>query len=421
VKKHQTYHTDLVFRLQLGILPDVVKVKIPASTLSHWRKRDLSRIIGADQAITDENLSLMKAFIASKKLMQAAKAIWIIYKFMHTILTQVKGFNKILRKNKEVIVTTVQSVSHALGIKRACRLIGISTHQFHAWRNARNCRTSFLHNCRRKQPYQLTSPEVKSIQHYFSLPQYLYWSGASIYYQMLRDKASSMNLSTFYKYASLLQLSRKLPSRQKHLHYKPIRATSPIQILQMDVTIFKPLDHTRVYIYMVVDNFSRAVLSATASLEYSSKVALENLQNACFKYSLLGKSITLITDGGSENKGMVNEFIQSNSWINQLIAQTDIRSSNSMIEAVNKRLKYDFLYAHPPPDFPSTVTALEIMVDQYMNKPLHSLHGLTPIEVVTGKLPDKIWLAIQIAKAKRERIAHNQNSDCGLCLIPENE
>jgi putative transposase len=56
-------------------------------------------------------------------------------------------------------------------------------------------------------------------------------------------------------------------------------------------------------------------------------------------------AIDLITDGGSENKGEVDVFVNDvNTNLRKWIAQTDIVQSNSMVEAVNKRMKYDFLF-----------------------------------------------------------------------------
>ena len=86
------------------------------------------------------------------------------------------------------------------------------------------------------------------------------WSSLSIYYQALRDKTVFMGIGTWYKYANRLDIKRKF-FRIKRKKVIGIRASRPLQILHMDVTIFKPLDNTKVYIYFIVDNFSRAILN----------------------------------------------------------------------------------------------------------------------------------------------------------------
>ena len=46
-----------------------------------------------------------------------------------------------------------------------------------------------------------------------------------------------------------------------------LRAHTSKQILHMDVTIFRPSDHSRVYIYLILDNFSRAIMGWKVLLE----------------------------------------------------------------------------------------------------------------------------------------------------------
>src|SRR2546425_10128380 len=61
-------------------------------------------------------------------------------------------------------------------------------------------------------------------------------------------------------------LNPNLAHRRKRLkkHCEGLRANAPKQILHMDLTIFRPSDHSRVYIYLIMDNFSRAILGYNA-------------------------------------------------------------------------------------------------------------------------------------------------------------
>lgn len=124
----------------------------------------------------------------------------------------------------------------------------------------------------------------------------------------------------------------------------------------------------------------------------------------------------MITDGGSENNGAVLDFLlRDDVCIRKLIAQLDIRSSNSMIEAANKQLKYGYLFRHKPPDFESLVEMLPQIQEQYNSEPLNVLHGLTPAEVLSGQVPDKKKLQALISQARQARRVQNQKSECSLC------
>ncbi|MBM9578540.1 DDE-type integrase/transposase/recombinase, partial [Leptospira sp. 201903070] len=116
-------------------------------------------------------------------------------------------------------------------------------------------------------------------------------------------------------------------------------------LLHMDTTILRVQDGAKVYIHFIMDNFSRTILGWKASLEWNSKMAMLNLREVCEKFNLFQKPIQLLCDDGSENAGEVDVFLRSPGlFIEKLIAQVDITFSNSMIEAVNKKMKYEFLF-----------------------------------------------------------------------------
>ena len=69
------------------------------------------------------------------------------------------------------------------------------------------------------------------------------------------------------------------------------------------------------------------------------------------------KNAQLIADGGSENNNIyVDELLTKNpNTLTKLIAQKDISFSNSMVEAINKILKYNYL-------FPFGITSLQFLL-----------------------------------------------------------
>jgi hypothetical protein len=127
--------------------------------------------------------------------------------------------------------------------------------------------------------------------------------------------------------------------------------------------------------------------------------------------------LSIITDDGSENKGQVNDFVNAdNSNIRKLIAQLDIIFSNSMVESVNKRMKYDYLFTTELLNYEQTVKYLSWAIEQYNCKPHSALFGLTPAEVYNGKIPDKRMFSDDIAAAATQRKEHNLNQNCNNCV-----
>jgi len=95
-----------------------------------------------------------------------------------------------------------------------------------------------------------------------------------------------------------------------------------------------------------------------------------------------------------------------------LVAQRDIEFSNSMIEAVNKNLKYNFLYRHHISNHEELVRYVEQSVTDYNNRPHHILHGLTPLEVLHGQIPRPDKYADQVQQSKINRLAENKKIKC---------
>lgn len=128
--------------------------------------------------------------------------------------------------------------------------------------------------------------------------------------------------------------------------------------------------------------------------------------------------MSLITDGGSENKGEVGHFVNRQDInMQKIVAQRDIIFSNSMVEAVNKRIKYDYLFPKGLSCHTRVAPYASIAFPEYNKKPHSSLLGLTPLEVFKGMLPDKDMFKPAIKVSIQKRRAINLHSeDCEDCF-----
>ena len=118
----------------------------------------------------------------------------------------------------------------------------------------------------------------------------------------------------------------------------------------------------------------------------SSALAIKSLiQNACLEYQ--PEKIQFLTDGGSENVNhIVSNFINSPDIpIKHLIAQKDVVFSNSMIEAINKIIKHQFLH-------PKEITNGNQLISTFKNKCVANQRGpfnnsicLSALSIFMGK------------------------------------
>jgi putative transposase len=81
-----------------------------------------------------------------------------------------------------------------------------------------------------------------------------------------------------------------------------------------------------------------------------------------------------------------------------------------MIESANKQLKYRFLYHQHIENYEALVEYIKKAVHNYNNRPQHVLHGLTPLEVLQGQIPNPHTYAKQTQRAKSHRLIENKKS-----------
>jgi len=420
----QSYHTDLSIRFKLGLLNKKEKKNIPKSTLYSWNKRDFSKVVGCNDIFSDEKIEIVKTFLSNQTLRKAAKGLFFIYSTWISITANIRGMKSLLRKNMETIVKTIERAIPLMGLKHACKLFKISQNQFYAWKNRVYCDNSPLKQCTKQSLLNMSPSELTTLKKFVLDEQFKNYSLATIYYEMMRKEKAFMSLTTFYKYAGFFidgTYCRKFKIKPK----TGIRAAKPKEIIHADVCVYRPSDYTKCFIYFIVDNFSRMILGWKISMEYKSAIMLDNLRDVYSKYLLENEdpSTALIVDDGIENKGFVCKAIESNEIkIKRLVAQKEILFSNSMVEAVNKRMKYDFLFRNQLPDIEHTKRFLETAVLQYNNRPHTALYGFTPHEVFNGAKPDKNFFKPRLEQAKIYRKAENKTLVCDNCaFLPENQ
>jgi putative transposase len=118
----------------------------------------------------------------------------------------------------------------------------------------------------------------------------------------------------------------------------------------------------------------------------------------------------LITDGGPENQ------IDLPDNIDHQVAQVDIHYSDSMIEAHNKIIKYNYLYIYNVNSRPERVRELlPGFIDSFNNRSHISLDGLTPNEAYSKVELNNNELRSYKRIASEKGRAYNHNHLCNHC------
>lgn len=235
----------------------------------------------------------------------------------------------------------------------------------------------------------------------------------------MKDGKISMSVQSWYHYAKLLGLGLKRKKFYKKRKRISVRAEKPNAIWHMDVTRYKTIDNFTMYIYTVMDNFSRKVLSWDVSEKLSGAIRLNSLEKA-IKEQFLEKQVLqnenlkldLIVDGGSENNNVtIHQFIKNcRVGIDKKVALKDVLFSNSMIEGNNRILKQTYLKDQQltRAELPGYIA--ESMQEYNSEKP-HYVHKIyTPDEVF--KNPELKDTALFFDKLNHRGIQDNRDYSC---------
>ena len=168
----------------------------------------------------------------------------------------------------------------------------------------------------------------------------------------------------------------------------------------------------------IIDNFSRRILCWSLKEKLEPKVTTcELLREAAATLPPGAAPPQLMVDGGIENLNESVDNLVAENLVRRVIAQVDLRESNSLIERWWRSLKHSWLFLHAL-DTPASVRRLVAFYVQQHNQVMpHWAHkGLTPDEVYfdTG---DGIRerLKVEHAQALQARIKVNQDVTCETC------
>ncbi len=427
MRSHKKYDHNFTLALQIGSISyNSVRSTISKSTYYHLLNYNLSSLFGYEyRDFQSQLLPLVKTFAHSRKLIITITILCHVYRFykkiQDSLIHKPSGY---LDNIQNMTVKAVYFLSNRfkIPIERACRFFKLKLSTFYNWavQVKARCLISPIHKCPKVWPNQVSGSELNIMKKFLLDPKYTGWPVHAVHSEAVRLKALFIGRGSWYKYSRLFGFTGK--RFKKPRQSKGIRAFRPNEIIHADITCLKLLDGLTAYIYLIADNFSRFVISYKVSLRVSAEIALSNLKDA---YSSIVKKqsdtidpyIIFLTDGGPENDNdTIKQYLEDKITIKHLIAQKHIRFSNSMIEAVNKSLKYSWLFLRQYRDLNDLDKYLEKVIHEYNHvRPHHAHQYQTPAEAYSGKLPDLDFIRSQFELARLRRIQENRIASCPIC------
>jgi transposase InsO family protein len=196
-----------------------------------------------------------------------------------------------------------------------------------------------------------------------------------------------------------------------------IRAWEPNGIWHVDTSVLRLLDGSHAYLYAVIDNFSRRILSWRVSERFDPTMTLAILEEAGNCVEPTGNSPTLLADSGVENRTRAIEELIENGVLQRVLAQVEIACSNSTIESWWRSLEHQWLYLNQLDSVGSVRRLTDFYVEEHNSRLPHSaFRGQTPDEMYFGTdrdVPGDLEARRKAARVKR--METNRGRSCRLC------
>ncbi|OUR98447.1 hypothetical protein A9Q84_03275 [Halobacteriovorax marinus] len=395
-KKYDDYIIEMIVKSgNPNLFPEL---SIPRSTAIYWINKSKKKItlkeINYNLAL-EENISVLEAQLRKEK----SKVM-----FLKTILVKLTGFKDLVRKkkNKEVIVDEILEFSKFLSKAELCRLLGLQDSTFHKFKiETKGCEKVNFKRCKIRSPNQLTFREQEKIFNLANDPKLSYMSIKGLQYHAFRKGILSCSYDSWRKYVHEFRGKKKKIKEKK---YKVgVRASRINEIWHMDITEFKLKGGGKAYLQVVVDNYSRKIVSWKLENSKSCEISIKNILNS----TLDGKKPQFfLTDGGGENIAKTVRRILTGKGITALVAKKDVLFSNSMVESFFRILKKMFICKYRHYRFGKLYRLISRAIILFNDTPLGIFHGAKPNEIYDGSVDQSKLirqLAIETSVSRKER------------------
>jgi len=408
------YHSNMLSPEELAL--------IPRSTRSRWDNFKHENCFGAEIAeIYIQQFDKIKHVYSRKQLYNTVRLLCEMSDGYHTILDGLDSKYKVLRENANEFTGAIKKISQKTGrpIKTVLKLFGVNKDWYYRNRPEKGCKVSPIAKCYREHPYQLTLEEVGKIEKFLTSPINRFKAKTSIYYDMMRKGVLYCSISTFFKYAKLYRDNPK--KEHKRPQTNSIEATQSFEWLHIDIMHIQTQEDGIQKVAFVKDNYSKAILNhASTDGKAGSEFIRNLLEDTYISYGLrnLTHDINLVTDGGSENKGLVLDWIDELDTppaVRKLTAKTDeFPFTNNMAESTHRIFRMEFLHGRVPRNKAECDKWIEEFVHYYSHQRYPTDHlGLTVMEVLNGIKPDKDKYKHEKELARQNRYETNiKFEDC---------
>ena len=391
---------------------------VPRSTARGWLGAAPTVVVSLDVADLTEPQLRQEVLKLRRRVQKLAALLRLALALLRTSGFSLNGERLPDGRAKMRLLRAVDRAHEYLPLRTVLRFLRVSPSRFHAWRRRqRACALDDQSSCPRTSPYRLTPPEVRAIKDMVTSPEYRHVPTGTLAVLAQRLGTIWASPSTWYR------LVRKHGWRRPRLRVHPakpkvgLRTTRADEMWHIDTTVIRLLDGTRAYLHAVIDNFSRRILAWRVADTFAPVNSVGVLLDASRAATSSDRIPVVLTDAGVENVNAQVDALISTGVLRRMLALTELKFSNSMIEAWWRSLKHQWLFLHSLDSVTTVRRLVTFYVDEHNRVLPHSaFRGQTPDEMYFGTgdaVPAD--LTSRAAAARRARVEANRSAACETC------
>jgi putative transposase len=316
------------------------------------------------------------------------------------------------------ILRTVDRAREFVPLRPLLRFLRLSPSRVHAWRQLQQaCALDDQSSCPHTSPHRLTPREVLTIKDMVTTLEYRHVPTGTLAVLAQRLGKVWASPSTWY------HLVRKFGWRRPRVRVHPakpkvgLRTTRANEMWHIDTTVIRLLDGRRADLHAVIDNFSRRILAWRVAETFAPVNSVAVLVEASRAATPSETTPVVLADAGVENVNADVDELITTGVLRRVLAFTELRFSNSMIEAWWRSLKHQWLFLHSLDSVPTVRRLVAFYVQEHNTVLPHSaFRGQTPDEMYFGTgdtVPTD--LTSRAAAARRARVEANRTASCATC------
>jgi hypothetical protein len=407
---------DLVQRT--GDLTIATDLGVPRSTARGWLRAAPTVVVSLEVADLTETELRHEILTLRRRVEKLAALLRVTLALLHTSGFGLSGGRLPDDNAKQRILRAVDRARECIPLRVVLRFLRVSPSRFHAWRRRQTtCALDDQSSCPRTSPHRLTSSEVQAIRDMVTSPEYRHVPTGTLAVLAQRLGTVAAAPSTWYRLVRTHGWRR--PRRRVH-PAKPkvgVRARGPDEMWHIDTTVIRLLDGTRAYLHAVIDNFSRGILAWRVADTFAPVNSVAVLLEASRGATCSASTPVVLADAGVENVNAQIDALIDLGVLRRLLAFTELKCSNSMIEAWWRSLKHQWLFLHPL----DSVATIRRLVAFYVHEHNHVL----PHSAFRGQTPDEMYfgtgdavpadLLSRAVAARRARVEAKRSTSCETC------